>query len=115
MFNTSEVILNELLTNAGNYSKPGTTVTISVTQQKEQVAIAVTNLGLAISKQEQTYIFESFRRGESAIEQSIPGVGLGLSLVKKLVELLNGRIGVVSTSTEDPKTYINSFTLTLPI
>ncbi|NJM88767.1 MAG: HAMP domain-containing histidine kinase [Hydrococcus sp. RU_2_2] len=108
-------ILNELLTNAGNYSKPGTTVTISVTQQKEQVAIAVTNLGLAISKQEQTYIFESFRRGESAIEQSIPGVGLGLSLVKKLVELLNGRIGVVSTSTEDPKTYINSFTLTLPI
>ncbi|MCU0536199.1 MAG: HAMP domain-containing histidine kinase [Hydrococcus sp. Prado102] len=108
-------ILSELLTNAGNFSKPGTTVSIDVTQQKEQVAIAVTNLGLAISPQEQTYIFESFRRGEGAIEQSVPGVGLGLSLVKKLVELLNGKIEVASTPTEDPKIYKNSFTLILPI
>jgi signal transduction histidine kinase len=108
-------ILSELLTNAGNFSKAGTTVSISATQQQERVAIVVTNFGLPISEQEQSYIFESFRRGEGAIEQSVPGVGLGLSLVKKLVELLNGKIEVASTPTEDPKVSKNSFTLTLPI
>jgi signal transduction histidine kinase len=108
-------ILSELLTNAGNFSKAGTTVSLSATQNDTQVAIAVTNFGIPISPQEQTYIFESFRRGEGAIEQSVPGVGLGLSLVKKLVELLNGKIEVASTPTEEPKISKNSFTLILPI
>lgn len=108
-------ILSELLTNAGNFSKPGTTVSISMTQNDTNVAIAVTNFGLPISEQEQTYIFESFRRGEGAIEQSVPGVGLGLSLAKKLVELLNGKIEVASIPTEEPKTSKNSFILTLPL
>jgi signal transduction histidine kinase len=108
-------ILSELLTNAGNFSKPGTTVSISMTQNDTSVAIVVTNFGLPISEVEQTYIFESFRRGEGAIEQSVPGVGLGLSLAKKLVELLNGKIEVASIPTEEPKTSKNSFTLTLPI
>jgi signal transduction histidine kinase len=107
-------ILRELLINAGNFASPGTTVSLSVREEEDRVAIAITNIGRALSKQEQAYIFEPFRRGENAIEQSIPGVGLGLSLVKKLVELLNGKIELASNSTEDIDTQTISFTLTLP-
>jgi signal transduction histidine kinase len=107
-------ILNELLINAGNFSLPGTTVSLRVTVEQGQVAIALINLGRGISPQEQAYIFEPFRRGEGAIEQSIPGVGLGLSLVKKLVELLNGTIEVASNPTDNPEAYVTSFTLILP-
>jgi signal transduction histidine kinase len=107
-------ILSELLTNAGNFSLPGTTVSLSVREEEGQVAIGVTNISRGISAQERVYIFEPFRRGEGAIEQSIPGVGLGLSLVKKLVELLNGKIEVASRPTDDLDTHVTSFTLTLP-
>jgi signal transduction histidine kinase len=107
-------ILIELLTNAGNYSLPEKTVAIDITEGENQLAIAVSNISRGISEQEKAYIFEPFRRGEDAIEQSIPGVGLGLSLVKKLVELLNGKIEVASHPTEDPDAQTISFTLTLP-
>jgi signal transduction histidine kinase len=107
-------ILNELSLNAGNFAAPGTTVNISAVPQDNRMAIAVSNIGRGIAPTEQAYIFEPFRRGENAIEQSIPGVGLGLALVKKLVELLNGKIEVVSQPTDTPERDRISFTLMLP-
>ncbi|OKH26127.1 hypothetical protein NIES593_03375 [Hydrococcus rivularis NIES-593] len=107
-------ILSELLTNAGKFSLPGTTVSLSVREEEGQVAIAASNISRGISAQERVYIFEPFRRGEDAIEQSIPGVGLGLSLIKRLVELLNGKIEVASRPTDNSDTHVTSFTLTLP-
>ncbi|MGH2414055.1 MAG: sensor histidine kinase, partial [Microcystaceae cyanobacterium] len=112
-------ILVELLTNAGNFSLPGTTVTLNVTEHilagNNQIAIAVTNIGRGISPEEQKYIFEPFRRGQGVIEQAIAGTGLGLALVKGLVELLNGTIEISSHPTEEnSQAYVTTFTLTLP-
>ncbi|MGK7874621.1 MAG: ATP-binding protein [Xenococcaceae cyanobacterium] len=110
-------ILVELLTNAGKFSAPETTVYLSITQQvsqeKNRIVLTLTNIGSGISPEEQKYIFEPFRRGQGVTEKAIPGTGLGLALVKSLVEHLNGTIDVSSHPSENPSTFVTSFTLTL--
>ena len=110
-------ILLELLTNAGKYSDPDSTVRLEVTLQEHsqanQVVVTLSNLGAGISPKEQAYIFEPFRRGQGITQKAIPGTGLGLALVKSLVQHINGKIEVASSPTPDTSTE-TCFTLTLP-
>ncbi len=108
-------ILQELLTNTCKYSEHETTVQLQVThqvdQQIDQVIIKVINIGRGISEQEATYIFDKFRRGRG---RWTPGAGLGLALVKSLVQHLNGAITVESMPMENSSLSSICFTLTLP-
>lgn len=108
-------ILQELLTNACKYSQHDTTVHLKavhrVDQQIDQVIIKVTNTGHAISQEEATYIFDKFRRGKG---RWTPGTGLGLALVKSLVQHLNGAIAVESLPISDSEQSEICFSLTLP-
>ncbi|MFS0513442.1 GAF domain-containing protein [Nostoc sp. UIC 10607] len=108
-------ILQELLTNACKYSEHDTIVHLEaahrVDQQIDQVIIKVTNTGRAISQEEATYIFDKFRRGKG---RWTPGTGLGLALVKSLVQHLNGAIAVESLQILDSQQSEICFTLTLP-
>ncbi|WP_229457907.1 GAF domain-containing protein [Nostoc sp. CHAB 5715] len=108
-------ILQELLTNACKYSEHDTIVRLEashqVDQQIDQVIMKVTNTGHAISQEETTYIFDKFRRGKG---RWTPGTGLGLALVKSLVQHLNGAIAVESLPISDSKRSEICFTLTLP-
>ena len=116
--NTLEQIINELLHNAGKYSQPNTNVSIhatgQITNQGNKIIVTVTNYGLGITPEEQKYIFDKFRRGKGVTDQAIPGTGLGLTMVKSLVEHLEGTIEVSSHPAENSSTFVNSFTLTLP-
>lgn len=112
-------ILEELLTNAGKYSSPETTVALSVTYQADQqsphIVITVCNIGSGIPQAEQTYIFDKFRRGQGVTQQAIAGTGLGLALVKSLVQHLNGTIAVSSSpSLKLQDVWETYFTLSLP-
>ncbi|MDF5735766.1 GAF domain-containing protein [Nostoc sp.] len=108
-------ILQELLTNACKYSQHNTIVHLQaahrVDQQIDQVMMKVTNTGHAISEEEATYIFDKFRRGKG---RWTPGTGLGLALVKSLVQHLNGVIAVESVQISDSEQSEICFTLTLP-
>ncbi|MCC5642290.1 GAF domain-containing protein [Nostoc sp. CHAB 5824] len=108
-------IIQELLTNACKYSEHDTIVHLEaahqVDQQIDQVIIKVTNTGRAISQEEATYIFDKFRRGKG---RWTPGTGLGLALVKSLVQHLNGAIAVESVQISDSEQSEICFTLTLP-
>jgi signal transduction histidine kinase len=112
-------ILDELLLNAGKYSNPDTSVSLKVTRQvtpkNHQIEITVSNYGAGISPQELPYIFDKFRRGKGVTDRAVPGTGLGLTLVKYLVEHLNGTIEISSTPVEDnSSTFVTSFTVILP-
>ncbi|MGL4622764.1 MAG: sensor histidine kinase, partial [Chroococcidiopsis sp.] len=111
-------ILQELLTNAGKYSHPDTTVVLQVTHQVDlqlnQIVLQLTNTGAGISEEERKYIFEKFRRGQGVTQQAIQGTGLGLALVKCLVQHLNGNIEVTSNPTNDSAAYATCFTIALP-
>lgn len=111
-------IIQELLTNAGKYSEPDTKVVLrasyQVNQKVPQVILSLSNIGSSISPAEQDYIFEKFRRGEGVMQKGIQGTGLGLALVKCLVQHLNGTITVSSSPIDNSQSWLTCFTLTLP-
>ncbi|MGG6266731.1 GAF domain-containing sensor histidine kinase [Leptolyngbya sp. AN03gr2] len=108
-------ILLELLTNAGKYADPNSTVHLQVTVQPgQQIKLALSNIGSAISAEELPHIFEKFRRCQGMTQNAVPGTGLGLALVKSLVQHLNGTIEATSVATSDSQSYETCFTVTLP-
>jgi signal transduction histidine kinase len=108
------VILQELLTNAAHFSYPQTTVYLKVFPLEQSLKISVINTGLGISEEDLPIIFEPFKRGRGITEKAIAGTGIGLTLVKGLVELLGGDIAVSSNPEAEADRYITTFTLTLP-
>lgn len=108
-------ILLELLTNAGKYSYPDTTVSLQVAHQqpRNQIVITLSNLGSEILPTDLSQIFEKFHRGQGVTKKAVQGTGLGLALVKCLVQNLNGTIEVAS-SLSTSKNYLTTVTLTLP-
>lgn len=110
-------ILLELLTNAGKYSHPDTTISLQITHQVQpsnQLVITLSNTGCGILPSDLTQIFDKFHRGQGVTKKAVQGTGLGLALVKCLVQNLNGTIEVTSSPTQDASTYLTAFTLTLP-
>jgi PAS domain S-box-containing protein len=107
-----ERILAELMNNACKYTPPGETITLEVlahpTPALGQVSFILTNSGITIPAQEQLRIFNKFYRVPSADPWQQGGTGLGLALVKKLVQHLEGSIAVTSENQH------TSFTITLP-
>ena len=79
-----------------------------------QISITISNYGAGISAEELPYIFDKFRRGQGVTDRAVPGTGLGLALVKYLVDHLNGAIDVSSEKTDDPGVFLTTFVVTLP-
>jgi len=96
-----EIIAN-LVSNAVKYSMDNGLVIVAVKPQAAYVTISVSDNGLGIPAQSQAQIFSKFFRAHNVIEQETNGTGLGLYLVKGLVEQLGGRISF--TSEQDKET-----------
>ncbi len=107
-----ERVLAELLNNACKYTPPGERITLDVApianQGSSLVQLTLTNTGISIPPEEQGRIFDKFYRVPSADPWKQGGTGLGLALVKKLVQYLGGDIGVMSGDR------YTCFTVTLP-
>ncbi len=105
-----EIILNNLISNAIKYNKQDGTVDCSIRENKGFATITVTDSGIGMNKSEQAKLFNEFVRIKNEKTKNISGSGLGLSIVKKLVDLYNGDINVCSQPDEG-----TSFTITLPV
>ena len=92
-------ILSELLNNAYKYSPAGATITVSAATQDEQVQISVCNTGVEIADHELNRIFDKFYRVAAGDRWKRSGTGLGLALVKRLMQHLGGF--VYATSSHD--------------
>jgi signal transduction histidine kinase len=89
-----QVLLN-LLSNALKFTPDGGRVAVRIAARDGMVAVAVSDTGVGIAKQDQQAVFEEFRQVGSAAKR-VEGTGLGLALVRKFVELHGGCIGVES-------------------
>lgn len=87
-------VWTNLLSNAIKFSPPGQEITIRLLEQKECVVVSVSDRGCGMTPEVQERIFEKFYQGDPA--RSAEGSGLGLALVKRIVELSDGVIQVTS-------------------
>lgn len=99
-----------LMTNAVQYSPPGSTVNVQVFRAGHQACLTVSDEGSGIEQQELPYLFDRFMRQKSSELAGVHGAGLGLSFVKTVVEKHRGEISVASVPGEG-----TSFTMKLPM
>ncbi len=85
-------IVWNLLSNAVKFTPPGGRVTIDLKQVDRLVQIQVSDTGKGIVQDFLPYVFESFRQADSATTRQFGGLGLGLAIVRQLVELHGGTI-----------------------
>ncbi|OLC21626.1 MAG: hypothetical protein AUH33_01360 [Chloroflexi bacterium 13_1_40CM_68_21] len=91
-------VLANLLQNAVRYTPDGGRVTITAERHDWDIVVAVTNTGDEIPSPDLPRIFERFYRVEKSRDRSRGGAGIGLAIVKQLVELGGGRVGAESAS-----------------
>ncbi|MDD1443529.1 ATP-binding protein, partial [Dolichospermum sp. ST_sed3] len=89
-------VLYNLLSNAMKFTSEGGTITIKVAAIGNHCLLQVQDSGIGILPQQIPYLFERFRQAEGSENRSYEGSGLGLSLVKELVELHGGTVSVDS-------------------
>jgi signal transduction histidine kinase len=89
-------ILANLVSNAVKFSHGGGEVRVGVRRAAEELRLGVEDRGIGIDPADHGAVFERFRQLESGLAKGYAGQGLGLSVVKGLVELLGGRIVIDS-------------------
>ncbi len=105
-------MVNNLLSNAFKFTPAhgAVSLTTTISTDHKSVFITVTDTGPGIPKEDQQYLFSPFFQSSSNRETDIPGTGLGLALVKELVELHKGSITMESIEKVG-----TTFLVTLPI
>ncbi len=108
--NEIEIIFNNLISNAIKYNRQGGTVDITLQPEDHQIMISVKDSGIGISPKDQEKLFKDFVRIKTSQTKNITGSGLGLSIVKKVVELNKGLITVESQHGQG-----STFSIWLPV
>lgn len=103
-----DMILNNLLSNAVKYNRVDGGVNVNIHRSADNIIIKVADTGLGMSDDEKKKLFGEFVRIRNSKTREILGSGLGLSILKRLAELYNGRIDVDSEPDKG-----STFTVTL--
>jgi signal transduction histidine kinase len=91
----SQVFIN-LINNAVKFSPEGKAVEVTITKGSEYVSIAIQDHGLGIPTDALPHLFERFYRAKNVTVAEIPGSGIGLYIVKSIIDELGGSISVES-------------------
>jgi len=85
-------VIDNLVSNAIKFSPAGGAVDLKVDRRDGLVVLEVVDQGMGVAEHEQSRLFERFFRSQSALEQQVPGTGLGLYISKAIVEAHGGQI-----------------------
>ncbi|MEB3123994.1 MAG: HAMP domain-containing sensor histidine kinase [Snowella sp.] len=117
--NYLQQICDELFTNAQKFALKNTDITLKIRESQEKgrpaIVLQLSNLTPSIDSKNLAYFFDPFYREQWVIDNAIAGIGLGLCIIKELVEQLDGRIAVTCDPTEDVDYCLMTFTLTFPL
>ena len=103
-------VLDNLLQNAVKFTPEGNSITVRVWQESDSVFLQVSDTGIGIPQDKLDSIFERFFQVDGSSKRRYGGVGLGLALVKQVVETLGGDVSVDSVVEEG-----STFTVRLPV
>jgi signal transduction histidine kinase len=102
-------LAGNLIENAVKYTPPGGQISVRLRAEASQIILIVSDTGVGISPEAMPHIFEEFYRAANVKEMGTEGTGLGLSLVKRIVDLYRGDVRVDSELARG-----TTFTVTLP-
>jgi len=85
-------VFGNLLANASKYTGPGGSIALSAERRGDDVVVRVTDTGIGIPREELRRVFEMFTQLDQSLERSQGGLGIGLTLVKRLVALHDGTV-----------------------
>jgi len=106
-----EQIVVNLLNNAAKYTDPGGLIRLSVQQERADAVLRVRDNGLGISIEMLPHVFELFTQVDGSLGRSYGGLGIGLALVRTLVEMQDGRVQAKSAGLGQG----SEFTVKLPL
>ena len=89
-------VFANLLNNSAKYMEPGGTVTIEASTSTTEVVVSVSDSGIGIAPEMLPHIFDLFVQADRSLERAQGGLGIGLTLVRRLVQLHNGSISARS-------------------
>ena len=93
-------VLSSLVSNAVKFTSSGAVAVAAGPESEERWYVEVSDTGIGMSSDALEYIFDSFRQVDERLARSYSGVGLGLAITRKIVELLGGEIEVESKQNE---------------
>jgi CheY-like chemotaxis protein/anti-sigma regulatory factor (Ser/Thr protein kinase) len=102
-----QVLLN-LLSNAIKFTPRGGRVAVALRRHESQIDVEVSDTGEGIEPSVLPYVFDRFRQGDSGTTRIHQGLGLGLAIVRHIVELHGGRVGVTSPGRGRGATFVIS-------
>ena len=91
-------VLANLLQNAARYTPQGGVVSLAAEQRNDTVLVSLSNSGEGIPAQDLPHVFERFYRVEKSRDRDRGGAGIGLAIVKQIVEGWGGHVGAESTA-----------------
>ena len=106
-----EQILVNVVSNAAKYTSPEGRISVEVTREDREAVLRVRDTGMGISPEMLPRIFDLFTQGDQSLAHTSGGLGVGLTLVRRLVELHGGRISAHS----DGSGRGSEFTIRLPV
>jgi PAS domain S-box-containing protein len=104
-------VIGNLLHNAGKFTDPGGRIALSVEECDGHAVIRVRDNGVGIAAQDRERLFDMFAQADTSLERSRDGLGIGLTLVKSLVEM---HLGTVEVHSDGPGTG-SEFVVRLPV
>ncbi|KAF0197920.1 MAG: hypothetical protein FD166_1820 [Bacteroidetes bacterium] len=108
--NEIEIIFNNLISNAVKYNRNGGRVDVFIESKKEAIVFQVSDSGIGMTDEEKAKLFQDFVRIKNQKTKNITGSGLGLSILKKIVDMYHGEIDVQSVPDKG-----TTFTITIPV
>jgi two-component system phosphate regulon sensor histidine kinase PhoR len=104
------IVFNNLMENAIKYTPEGGRVFLRTAREGMYMSVAVEDTGIGMTEEDRGKVFDEFFRARNELTANIPGTGLGLSLVKRLTELHQGKVEVSSEPGRG-----STFTVSLPV
>lgn len=104
-------VFANLLANAIKYMEAGGSIRVQATTSADALTVAITDTGVGMSADTLAEVFGMFRQSAASLERAEGGLGIGLALVRAVVELHGGRVGAVS----DGLGLGSTFSVTLPL
>ena len=101
-----KIVWANLFSNAIKFTPSGGTITVNLTNHIDKIVVSISDTGCGMDEETKTHIFEKFYQGDTS--HSEKGNGLGLSLVKRIIDLTDSEISVESTLNKG-----STFTVTL--